>query len=190
MNGFCKKVVSEDKGWMNNFSQEAKHRCYCWYCFPVLIILRLQATFIVIALPLCLGVKRQSCLGIVSVAMSLPCPCLDSALPPLSPQIAITSVWTTLAIHCFVPRGEAHKVSSRFFSGRLLPHKQGRAALVVLLGASMGSRQGHWNGSQQAPLLPLEKHLRSPRWWLQRPFIHCPEEWIFCNTKWIKFQSL
>ena len=171
MKFFCRKVFSEDKGWMNLFSQEAKHFCYCWSCFPALTILWLQAIFIVITVPLCLGVKRQSCLGVVSVAMLLPCPCLDSALQHLSPQIPVTSVWTALAIHCFMPRGAADKVSSRFVSGPLPPPMQGRAALV-LLGASVGS--GHWNGRQQAPLLPSEKHLRSPRWWLQRPFIHCP----------------
>lgn len=163
MNEFCREVVSEDKRWKNHFSQEANHCFYCWCCFPALFILWLQAIFVAIACTRFLGVERQSWLGIVSVAVSLCCPCLDSSLSPLSSQVPITSVWTAIAIQCFVPRREADKVSSRFFSGYLLPPKQNRAALDVLLGASVGSRQGHWNGSQQAPLVPSEKHLRSPR---------------------------
>lgn len=62
------------------------------HCFPALMQLWLQAIFIVIALPLCLGVERQLSLGIVSVAVSLPCPYLDFALPPLLLQIPITRV--------------------------------------------------------------------------------------------------
>lgn len=163
MNGFLQKSCLW--GWgANHFSQEAKHCCYCWYCFPALVVLLLQAIFIAITLPLCLGVERQSCLGTLSVAMLLPCPCLDSALPPLSPQIPTTPVWIALAIHCFTSREEEDKVGCRSISGHLLPPKQGRATPVVLFGASAGSRQGQRNGSQQVSLLPSEKHLRSPRW--------------------------
>lgn len=77
------------------------------------------------------------------MAMLLWCPCLDSDLSQFSSQIPVTSIQTALAIHWFLPRKDVDKVGSRFCSGHLLPPKQGRAALVVLLGASMGRREGH-----------------------------------------------
>lgn len=99
--------------------------------------------------------------------MSLPCTCLDFALPPLSPQILTTPVWAALAVHSFVSRGGADEVRSRFFS-RHLPLKQGRAAhtvLSVLLWEAGEALSWQSAGTSTSFL----KHLRSPRWWLQRP---------------------
>lgn len=153
MNGLCRKVVSEVNVF---FSLEEK---------PLLLLLILLSIshHNVVTSNFCShftstvleggGKESQSCLSTVSVAVSLPCPCPDCALPPLSLEIPSHQHEQPLlsTIACL----EENQTSSPVFCG-LLPPKQDRA--------SVGRQQEHWHSSQQVPLLPLGKHLRSPRW--------------------------